>query len=324
MSVELTTRTTAPDGTTRRSHQIRERAARWRRVRRLDGDDRAGSWSREQARRAWWSFLRQQWWLLTRMAGAAAVLVTVLAWVTPDAFARGLVIGAGATGAVTAVALLTTQATGTAQLTAGSTAEQWTAQELRQLKAHGWRIVNHFQLENWDVDHVLVGPGGVIAVETKWSHRDWRTKQSQPWLKAAVDQAEANARTLRLWLRPYGVKNVMPVVFCWSAHQPESEPLPTEPGTIRTTQLVYGTRAATAWRQRLIDASRTNTSSATIHLDDQQVDHVWDALDHQIRRRDLTASQTTPPPPTPRPRDPDLLDHLGDRDPVRSRTVRES
>ena len=293
MSVELTTPTTELDGVSRRPHQVREQAAQWRRMRRLGSDERAGSWAREQARRAWWSFIRRQWWLLTRMAGVATVLVTGLAWVTPDVFARGLVVGVGATAMVTAMALLTTQATGTAHLTAGSAAEQWTAQELRQLRAHGWRIMNHFQLEDWDIDHVLVGPGGVIAVETKWSHRDWRTQQSRPWLNTAVEQAEANARTLRLWLRTYGITEVTPVVFCWSAHQPDREKLPAEPGAIGATQLVYGTTAATAWRQLV-----TIKSSSDPRLEDEQIGQVWNALDRQIRRRDLTASQTTPPPPT--------------------------
>lgn len=58
---------------------------------------------------------------------------------------------------------------GTAPLMMGELAEQWTAQELRPLTKHGWRLVNHFGLGYGGQDHVLVGPGGVVLLETKSS-----------------------------------------------------------------------------------------------------------------------------------------------------------
>ncbi len=48
-------------------------------------------------------------------------------------------------------------------------AEQWTAQELRPLREHGWKLVNHVGLGPGDQDHVVVGPGAVVLIETKWA-----------------------------------------------------------------------------------------------------------------------------------------------------------
>jgi hypothetical protein len=54
----------------------------------------------------------------------------------------------------------TVQVTGTGPVMISDQAEQWTAAELRKLRRHGWRVVNHFLLRNDDIDHVLTGPGG--------------------------------------------------------------------------------------------------------------------------------------------------------------------
>lgn len=272
------------------SSALRIRLAQRRRAHQLAGDQRAGTWAREQARRAWWAFARRQWRPLAAMAGTAAVGVTALAWFVPTSFARGLIVGAGVTATLAALGLLIVQATGTAQLSSGATAEQWTAGELRRLRAHGWRIINHVGLKDYDIDHVLVGPGGVITVETKWSHRDWRTKQSRPWLNAAVEQAIGNARTLRLWLKTYGVTDVSAVVFCWSAHRPERGELPPQPGTVGTTQIVYGTQAADAWRHSLTD------HDTGPRLNNEQITEIWNALERHIRRRDNAPATTTAPP----------------------------
>jgi hypothetical protein len=65
--------------------------------------------------------------------------------------------------------------TGTASTMMGDTAEQWTAQELRPLSKDGWRLINHFGLTSDDIDHLLIGPGGVFVLETKWSSTDWQS-----------------------------------------------------------------------------------------------------------------------------------------------------
>jgi len=49
----------------------------------------------------------------------------------------------------------------------GLDAEIAVGQELNQLMLHGCRVYHDFPAEEFNIDHVVVGPGGVFAVETK-------------------------------------------------------------------------------------------------------------------------------------------------------------
>ena len=49
----------------------------------------------------------------------------------------------------------------------GLDAELAVGQELNQLMAHGCRVYHDFPAEKFNIDHVVIGPGGVYAVETK-------------------------------------------------------------------------------------------------------------------------------------------------------------
>jgi hypothetical protein len=77
-------------------------------------------------------------------------------------------------------------------------------------------LVNHFALGRDDIDHVLIGPGGAFAVETKWSATSWRSDYARPRLRDAVAQAQRNARALRLW-HPFKSRGVPvhPVLVLW-------------------------------------------------------------------------------------------------------------
>ena len=49
----------------------------------------------------------------------------------------------------------------------GLDAEMAVGQELNHLMLHGCRVFHDFPAKNFNIDHVVIGPGGVIAVETK-------------------------------------------------------------------------------------------------------------------------------------------------------------
>ena len=49
----------------------------------------------------------------------------------------------------------------------GLDAEMAVGQELNHLMLHGCRVFHDFPTKNFNIDHVVIGPGGVIAVETK-------------------------------------------------------------------------------------------------------------------------------------------------------------
>ena len=58
---------------------------------------------------------------------------------------------------------------------AGAEGERWVAETLRALEGHGWRLLHDVRWPGRpraNLDHVLVGPGGVIVLDTKnWSGR---------------------------------------------------------------------------------------------------------------------------------------------------------
>lgn len=93
----------------------------------------------------------------------------------------------------------------------GVAAEEWTASELRPLCTKGWRLVNHVMLQKSDVDHALLGPGGFVAVETKF-RSDWSAAAKD--LGAMVRQAKQAARDLQARLRVW-TPAVRPVVVMW-------------------------------------------------------------------------------------------------------------
>lgn len=50
--------------------------------------------------------------------------------------------------------------------------EEWVEDELAKLEPDGWKAHHNVSFDKLDVDHVAIGPGGVVIVETKWSSHD--------------------------------------------------------------------------------------------------------------------------------------------------------
>lgn len=170
-----------------------------RRLRQLAGDDRTGVWNRRQNREQRLHVLRSNRWSFIGAVTVGGALIAGVAFAIPWQFARGLFIGVGASALVVMIGYLVLTLSGTVARGMGATAEMWTASKLRRLRKHGWLIVNGLALQGRDIDHVLVGPGGVIVVESKWSAEGWDLTTPSQALARAVDQVVANARSLRLW-----------------------------------------------------------------------------------------------------------------------------
>ena len=47
-----------------------------------------------------------------------------------------------------------------------ASAEAFTSAELKRLRSVGWTFVDCVEFHGFDVDHVAIGPGGVVAIET--------------------------------------------------------------------------------------------------------------------------------------------------------------
>ncbi len=97
----------------------------------------------------------------------------------------------------------------------GYKAEVAVAQELNLLYAKGFHIFHDFPAENFNIDHVVVGPTGVFAVETKGRSKPVRGKglddakvvfngqslKFPTWMDyGIIDQANRQSKWLRKWL----------------------------------------------------------------------------------------------------------------------------
>jgi hypothetical protein len=112
-----------------------------------------------------------------------------------------------------------------ASISLGGLAEQWTSHELKKLRRAGWRLIDRVEFEDMDVDHVLVGPGGVLAIETKWSS-SWKVEAGalETPFSDPVGQATFGARKIRLFLSSRGVDvEVLPPCVCGAPVSPPSE-----------------------------------------------------------------------------------------------------
>lgn len=246
-----------------------------RRQRELAGDARAGSWARARARTDQRAFLRAHWrpyCLAMVVMLAPGVLVAAF---MPNAFLRGLVLGVLLAAVPGALWVWTVQVTGTAPVMMGDQAEQWTAAELRKLRRHGWRVVNHFLLRNDDIDHILIGPGGAYAIETKWSASPWESDFGRARQRDAIRQVTANARLTSLWhpLRKFTI-NAEPVVVLWGGDVKNWTP----PNSIQVKEgvLVVAGPALSTWLASLGGEV----------LQPSQINDVWTAIETHLARRD--------------------------------------
>ena len=145
------------------------------RRRHLGRDARTARFARAKAWGRQWAFVRSRGWALARAAALPPVVLLPLALSYDGALRAGIIGASLASGiwlAVTFVLLFS----GAASSVAAAVAEEWTAGELRGVRRRGWRLVNGVKVRgDSDIDHVLVGPGGVVVVETKWSSEPWPT-----------------------------------------------------------------------------------------------------------------------------------------------------
>lgn len=201
---------------------------------------------------------------------------SLLAYFIPSPFVGGLMVGTISVATFAMLAVMVMLVTGTAYRSMGATAEVWTAKELRSLRRDGWRFANHVALGKSDIDHVLIGPGGVVAVETKWSASTWVLDPPEPKLRDAVEQVQRNAKNLKYWhdFKSAGPTDVESVLFLWG-YDDTPRTRPSRPIVIEGTTVVAGIGAADMWRAHL----KATTGSTTA----AKADDYWRAIDAQIR-----------------------------------------
>ncbi|MGH8962891.1 MAG: nuclease-related domain-containing protein [Jatrophihabitantaceae bacterium] len=259
-----------------------------RRRRQLAGDDRTSVWNRRQNREQRLHVLRSNRWSFIGAVAVGGAVIAGVAVVIPWQFARGLFVGVGASALVVMIGYLVLALSGTVARGMGATAEMWTASELRRLRKHRWLVVNGLALQGRDIDHVLVGPGGVIVVESKWSAEGWDLRTPSQALTKAVDQVVANARSLRLWtaVKASGAP-VTSVVVLWGGNRTGSPERPSEPVELSETTVAFGLNAVRHWVNAI--AHRPDVVS------DASAENVWRELDRLVAKREDQDRTAAPP-----------------------------
>ena len=221
---------------------LRERRRR-RQLRR-----RAGRSTLRMLRREAWREARRFW---PRLLGFLVVWLTLtlaLSWMQRTEFLQGLFAGLmiGVLGLFVMVFLVST---GIAHRQMGGIAEQWTAELFDEIDRSRWFVAHDVGFEAMNIDHVLVGPRRIYAVETKWT--SW---QGNPrFLQSAQACAERGARKLRALLASHGLdRKVIPLVVVWGPHTRDMQ---AEPEWVDGVGLVAGVHAE-SWLTKLRSSAR--------------------------------------------------------------------
>jgi membrane protein implicated in regulation of membrane protease activity len=157
---------------------------------------------------------------------------------------------------------------GAGSLVIGHLAESSTEDVLRRHRRNGWRVAQDATLgRGHEIDHVAIGPGGVIVIETKW-RRDVRDDA----LSWAARQALQGTREVTTVLRPVlHDAPVIPVVVVWGPDSAEHLPR-----SIDGVRVVHGPDLS-AWLDSF-DADR---------LAPAEVLTAWEHLLDHVTARDL-------------------------------------
>jgi len=170
----------------------------------------------------------------------------------------------------------------------GVSGEEMTALHLQDLRRRGWRIVNGLVIrEREDIDHVAIGPAGVLVIETKWSagpspNRPRRRGLHEGPPGQAVAQVLRNAKDVgNQFRKALGATPVRAVVVGSGSRTAEGAPdWADEDGVV----MAHGRRLA-----KWLAAQDDNL------LDDEAIDRIWAAVAKQAETRDRRGK---PPRPT--------------------------
>ena len=238
----------------------------------------------ERLRRDWLRKHRTFFWIAGGTAATVAVGSLLLAWPHTAAWVSGLFAGASLTF-VLAARLSPPPWIENWQM--GAFGEQRTAKAVEPLLAEGWSIIHDMNLVKSNLDHVLVGPGGVFVLDTKngWGtasassdtltvvHPDGRKAfESDTYARRARAQGKALNALLnqRCGLHPW----VSAVVVIWSDFEQQAVP---------------GNRMTYVHGQYLADWLRSQPAK----LNQSQISELVGALRPGQRRRERDVSRAS-------------------------------
>ena len=231
-------------------------------------------YSRNKAWRQALTWLRRAWPIVVVAAGLPVVASLPLAY-TRHGAARGAVVGFAAASGVALAVGVTVLLSGAADRIMGVLGETFTADDLRALRREGWKVVHGLSLdEDWDIDHVAVGPGGVLVIETKWSANPWPLAGGGPaFMQKQLDRTRSQAkrgkrRVAELLEGSVDSDAINAVAVLWSADLTRPDP-PTR--KMADITAVSGSEFATWIRQQSVDV-----------LTAGDIERVWETLTRAV------------------------------------------
>lgn len=116
---------------------------------------------------------------------------------------------------------------------------QWSVEGLRTVR--GWHVTDHLTFEREDVDHVVVAPSAVLAVETKYHARACPAGPAETE-RDDLDAAERAAHNIRIFLRSEKQRDAAVVVVpVLAVSGPGAPPLPNGHRIDNDVHVVDGT-----------------------------------------------------------------------------------
>lgn len=258
------------------------------RRRELSDTSRAGRYARGLVWDQQLSYAKRAWWYLVVIFVSSLALAAPIFWALPSPW-EWLVAGAGVATGFWLVVMNVLLESGAASTLMGVSGEETTVLFLQDLRRRGWRIVNGLMIrEKADIDHVAVGPAGVLVIETKWSADAWPIgvpgkSFMRDTLDRAVDQARRNAKDVAIqFKKELGAVLVRPVVVAWSrARTDDGGPDWIDQDGVTVVQ----GRMLSKWLETLEAQG----------LDEEPVTRIWSAL---VKQTDTRDSRMPAPRPT--------------------------
>lgn len=199
------------------------------------------------------------------VVGAIVCLAVKLLVSEPmDAYVIGAI---GASTMWTCHSILTS-VDGLAAKRVGVLGEEWTVSELRKLRRHGWRFVNHVMLEYVDIDHAVLGPAGFFAIDSKY-RSDWSIARHGLDRHAAAAKTQGRDLQLRLHVK---TPKVQPVIVMWGPDVGE-----TYDGPFEHDGVLFCPGSKLAEHLRALPVS----------TDSETIESAYSTLDRYVARRDI-------------------------------------
>jgi hypothetical protein len=177
---------------------------------------RRRSYARRKLRKALRAWVKDSWRLVAVVVASTVAVCWVLLTVEPSRFMSGLLTGMFGMALLTTLLLLFLIPDGNMLALAGAWAEDLSNDEIRlAVKARSvWGAVANIEVGGFDIDHLVVAPGGVFAIETKSRSGGGDPRR----LLADVAQAKNAAKKAESILRSQHVlmpNDVTPVLVIW-------------------------------------------------------------------------------------------------------------